>query len=184
MHETVCLMPYYKYWLYENGQKVKNPEFTVDCGKLLDLKGNGQNVQPAANHFAKLLAQRLKDFGPLQGLAKVEIAIVPSSEKGKTSTGLYLLAHKLSTLDKRLVMPKQHILTRTRTIEKLHSGGNRQGYVHLQSIDVTIHPHSRRLPVLLLDDIATTGNSIMACTDLLYGAGSSLVIPVVVGRTR
>lgn len=184
MHQTLCLIPYHKYWIYEDGERVRNPEFTNDCGKLLDLKGSGPNMQPAANHFARNLAQRLKDYAPLHGLAKVEIAIIPKSEQGKVSTGLYALAHKLCTLDKRLVMPKQHILRRTQTIEKLHNGGNRAVSIHLQSIDVFIHNNSKRLPVLLLDDIATTGNSIVACTELLYQSSSSLVIPVVIGRTQ
>jgi hypothetical protein len=185
-HNTICLIEYHKYWVYdEDGEKVKNPKFDVRCGQLLDVKGEatGRNFRASVSAFGNLLARTLKDYPPLAPYASVDIAIVPKSEAGRVAPGLIAVAERLVTLDKRFVLPRPQILTRTKTIEKLASGGNRAMSVHLNSISADIPVQRMKRAVLLLDDIGTTGNSIMACTQLLYGAGASRVFPVVLGRT-
>lgn len=183
VHNTICLTDYHPYRISnEDGEKVKNPKFDAMCGRLLDIKGdpNAKNFNASVLIYATLLAKRLKDY-PLAPFVSVDIAIIPKSEAGRVSPGLVAVAEKLTTLDKRFVLPRTHILRRDRTVEKLANGGNRAQWVHTASISVTVPQRGRA--VLLLDDIGTTGNSLMACTDLLYLAGAARVIPVVLGRT-
>ena len=187
MHETICLIDYHKYWVYdEENEKVKNPEFDVRCGQLLDVKGdkNGRSFAPSVTAFGNLSAKTLRDFKPFAQYVSIDIAIVPKSEAGRVAPGLIGVAERLVALDKRFVLPRPQILTRTKTIEKLASGGNRATSVHTQSIRADIAMNRRRRAVLLLDDIGTTGNSIIACTDLIYAAGAARVFPVVLGRTK
>lgn len=186
-HETICLVNYHPYRIVnEDGEKVKNPDFDARCGQLLDVKGdpNGRNFRASVAAFGNLLANTLKDHILLAPYASIDIAIIPKSEAGKVSVGLINVAERLVGLDKRFVLPRPQILNRVHTIEKLANGGNRATYVHLQSIEAHI-PHARKKrAVLLLDDVGTTGNSVIACTEILYAAGAGRVFPVVLGRTR
>lgn len=185
VHNTICLIQYYPYRVRnDEGDKIVNPKFDEKCGQLLNVKGDpaNRNYATSVAVFGNQLAKTLKDYAPLTGLASIDIAIIPKSEAGRVSPGLVAVAERLCALDKRFVLPRQQILTRTKTIEKLANGGNRAKHIHHHSINVTL-PRTGRA-VLLLDDIGTTGNSIMACTELLYVAGVARVFPVVLGRTK
>lgn len=184
-HQTICLIDYHPYRVLKDGDKVKNPKFGVECGQLLDVKGDqaGRNFRAAVSAFGSRLAKALKEDPALARYASVDIAIIPKSEAGKVSPGLIAVAERLTVLDKRFVLPRPQILTRTKTIEKLANGGNRAMHIHYDSIDAEIPVARRGRAVLLLDDIGTTGNSIMACANLIYGAGASRVFPAVLGRT-
>jgi hypothetical protein len=186
-HQTICLIDYHSYWIINGGgEKVKNPKFNGDCGQLLDVKGSqtGRNYRTAVSAFGNRLAKALKDYPLLAPYVSVDIAIVPKSEAGRVSPGLIAVAERLITLDKRFTLPRPQILTRVKAIEKLASGGNRAVWVHHNSVNADIPANRKGRAVLLLDDIATTGNSIIACTELLYAAGASRVFPVVLGRTK
>lgn len=185
-HNTICLIDYHPYRVMNfDGEKVRNPKFGVECGQLLDVKGDqtGRNFRTSVSAFGNRLVKALKEHGELARYASVDIAIIPKSEAGKVAPGLIAVAERLTVLDKRFVLPRSTILTRVKTIEKLATGGNRAVHVHTGSIVADIPMNRRGRAVLLLDDIGTTGNSIMACTTLLYGAGASRVFPVVLGRT-
>jgi hypothetical protein len=185
VHHTLCLTEYHPYRIVNgDGEKVRNPKFDAMCGRLLDIKGdpNAKNFKASVLVYADLLAKALKDY-PLAPFVSVDIAIIPKSEAGRVSPGLVAVAERLVALDKRFVLPRPQILTREKTIEKLANGGNRAAWVHTTSISAEIPPERKGRAVLLLDDIGTTGNSLMACTDLLYLAGAGRVIPVVLGRT-
>lgn len=185
VHNTLCLTDYQPYRVVnEEGERVRNPKFDAMCGRLLDIKGdpNAKSFGASVSVYATLLAKALKDY-PLAPFVSLDIAIIPKSEAGKVSPGLVAIAERLAALDKRFVLPRQPILTRERTVEKLANGGNRAPWVHTTSISAAIPPDRRGRAVLLLDDIGTTGNSLMACTDLLYIAGAGRVFPVVLGRT-
>jgi adenine/guanine phosphoribosyltransferase-like PRPP-binding protein len=185
-HNTICLTDYHPYRIMnEDGEKIKNPKFGIECGQLLDIKGDpaGRNYRAAVSAFGNRLAKALKDDSQLARYASVDIAIIPKSEAGKVAPGLLAVAERLEVLDKRFILPRSPILTRVKSIEKLANGGNRAMYVHTGSIVADIPISRRGRAILLIDDIGTTGNSIMACTTLLYGAGASRVFPIVLGRT-
>jgi predicted amidophosphoribosyltransferase len=185
-HNTICLIDYHPYRVANrDGEKVKNPKFGVECGQLLDVKGDpaGRNYRAAVAAFGNRLAKTLKEHPQLARYASVDIAIIPKSEAGKVAPGLVAVAERLMALDKRFVLPRTQILTRVKTIEKLANGGNRAMHVHINSIVADIPMNRKGRAILLLDDIGTSGKSVMACTTLLYGAGASRVFPVVLGRT-
>lgn len=190
-HTIQYVATYQPYYITDiNGNRVKNPGFDRISGKLLDIKAEGNNINPAAiTELGQLLIDKLRPI-TIAANVPVSIAIVPKSQAGKVASGLKSVAAKLATTDRRFTLPRQDILTRTRNIEKLAHGGSRHISIHLASIsanipNVTSVPthHRPESPILLLDDIGTTGTSIEACTTLLYQAGASLVIPIVLGKT-
>ena len=56
---------------------------------------------------------------------------------------------------------------------------------HLESVEVNLNylPDLGRYPILLLDDVTTTGSSLLACRKLLLRAGVRRVVPLALGET-
>ena len=74
------------------------------------------------------------------------------------------------------------LLRRIRTHEKLSVGGNRSVESHLNTIEIGKRDVSGK-SVIILDDVTTTGNSIVACAKILKKAGATKVGAVVIGKT-
>ena len=74
-------------------------------------------------------------------------------------------------------------LIRHSRIEKLSGGGDRSRKVHYDSIKVSGELSVKGEDVLLLDDISTSGNSLLACRDILIANGARSVEMLVLGRT-
>lgn len=66
------------------------------------------------------------------------------------------------------------VLIRHTDIDSLHSGGDRAVGVHLESIKVNKTVKGKK--IVLMDDVTTTGNSLLACKQLLMEAGAKEVI--------
>jgi predicted amidophosphoribosyltransferase len=75
------------------------------------------------------------------------------------------------------------LVRRHTSIQKLARGGNRNLHIHLDSIDIAAPNLVVGKAVLLLDDIATSGNSMIACQQRLLEAGASEVLGLVIGQT-
>ena len=76
------------------------------------------------------------------------------------------------------------VLERCRSIKKKSQGGSRSIDVDLKSIRVIDSPSVKNQPVLLLDDVTTTGNSLDACCQLLINSGAYCVQPLAIAQTR
>ncbi|TKF94991.1 hypothetical protein FCV71_18460 [Vibrio lentus] len=169
---------YQPYWTKnEDGERVKNPKNNVVSKKLMDLKDE-QNSKHAASvsFFSKMLSNRINELGLNRYFSAtqsgVAILVVPSSQKGKVSPALMEIA-KYAARQHNLSVYVPNPLTRTRTIQKLHSGGDRSISVHLGSIRVeqTFLTDLRYKRVIIMDDVSTTGGSLHACSQLLQSEG-------------
>ncbi len=150
-----------------NGEK--NPDFDVYSGLLLDLK---ENKTSAVERFTDYLEDKLDvDFA---------IAVVPSHDPAKTTSGLKNVAHKLAANDR---IDATNCLIRVKRIDKLAHGGNRSIEIHLDTIKVQNKDLIEGRDVLLLDDIKTSGNSLRACKQLLVEAGAARVQMLAFGKT-
>lgn len=143
------------------------PEFSK---RLLDLK---KNDPQAIQYFFNVVAPTINS-----GIA---MAIVPSHDPANTVSGLRTLATRLSALDSR--QDATGALVRTQKIAKLATGGDRSLSVHLGSVAVPQPNLIRGHTVLLMDDVTTSGHSLLACRKLLLDAGAEHVECVALGRT-
>jgi predicted amidophosphoribosyltransferase len=147
----------------------KNPNFNAYSGMVLDLKANDA---AAVESFRKYLENLIAPDVP--------IAIVPSHDPAKTTSGLRSVAAKLAASDR---IDATACLVRTKKIEKLARGGDRSIAVHQKSIKVVNKELIKGKDVLLLDDVTTTGNSLEACRQLLLQAGAKRVQKLALGKT-
>ncbi|WP_417391994.1 ComF family protein [Gimesia sp.] len=153
---------YKPYWIYDDfGSKRRNPDFDSDSGLVLDLK---DKKDKGVDCFFDKLDSCVNNSVP--------IAIVPSHDPSKRSTGIKKVAKKLADNGR---IDATSCLKRTRKIEKLANGGSRAIEVHLDSIVVVNSHLIEGKDVLLLDDVTTSGNSLAACEQLLIEAGANRV---------
>ena len=117
-----------------------------------------------------------------QGRAFVDVILVPSSKVGKVSDGLMQIMTRVCAKDKRLTI-NRGALHRYKEIKKLASGGCREMHVHQESIMLRQAANLSEV-IILVDDVCTSGNSLVACCDIIQSASSfSTVIGIVLGRT-
>jgi len=177
------MVDYHPYWLKDG---TKNPNVDKNSKAIMSLKTPKkedeewkiQKHRAAIKLFTRLLQQALND--KLEDIDFIQIAIVPSSTAGKISDGLRAIVKSLNT--KVTVIFDEKFLVRTRSVTKAHEGGDRSINKHLDTIQVETIP-SPDIPILLLDDVTTTGNSLNASRDLLNAAGCKNIIMLAIGQT-
>jgi hypothetical protein len=176
-----ALGAYHPLWLKHEGGKTKNPAFDQYSQHVLNLKfPNTQwfkgSVIYCANHLIKFLKANHA------GVERAEFLIVPSSTQGNTSVALDRIATAIAKGDKRFSY-RPGALSRTKTIAKLATGGDRSVGVHLASMD---YKHDAASPPvkIILDDVATSGNSLSGAIMVVqqYDQNATF-IPVVFGKT-
>lgn len=158
----------------------RNPAVDRNSRFIMDLKDTGsRNYNSAVAEFVERVTNAIDSMtDPGQ---RLQIAIVPSSGKGARSQAIEDIINRLNCAAEIEYNPD--FLIRTKTIQKLHEGGRREIGVHLDSIIVGELPDPN-IPILLLDDVTTTGNSMMACEQLLKEAGAGIVVMLAMGKTR
>lgn len=165
--DIVVYSNYHKYWL-DRERRIRNPLFDVFSGKILDLK---QGKEEAVRYFYNLV-----DAEICKG---VTICVVPSSNSENTITGIGKLGEMLA---KNGRVDKVYFLKRERSIDKLATGGNREKWVHVNSISSAEDIDISNDIVLLMDDVTTTGNSLYACRELLLERGADKVEMFALGK--
>jgi predicted amidophosphoribosyltransferase len=163
--QILCLNDYHPYRI----EGKRNPHFDDWSSKILDLKNMKMS---AIEYFHKILDPRLD--------AEFSIAIVPSSNSETLDSGIRKLAVKLAANSRT---DATSCLVRYKSIDKLATGGNRNREVHLTSIRVQQNYLIQGQEVLLLDDVSTSGNSLLACKALLTNAGAKRVQCLALGGT-
>ena len=183
--------PYFPYRV--DGER--NPKFDRHSGLILSSKSaQERNFGHALNYFSDMLLGQISQWNLeglrptgsdprlTQGRAFVDVIIVPSSKVGKVSDGLTQIMTKVCARDKRLSI-NNGALHRFREINKLASGGNRDAHVHQGSIMLRSGCNLSDV-VILIDDVCTSGNSLIACCEIIQSASpSSTVVGIVLGKT-
>ena len=108
------------------------------------------------------------------------ITCVPSSTVGNTSA--------LPQVIKRLpqgynIVDATSCLERVQSIQSAHLGGARSYGLHRMTIQLRNKALIEGKYVLLFDDIVTTGNSMLACCDILRQANPKSIVCFCLGRT-
>ena len=126
------------------------------------------------NYFYDYLSKKLK--------RPTAIAVVPSHDSATgPTTGVHVLANRLA--DALELSNGGPCLVRHTTVEKKAKGGERSIEGHLKSIKVVKADRIKGHLVLLIDDITTTGNSLIACKRLLMKAGAKEVLMLALSKT-
>jgi len=166
---------YHAYWFYPGGVKIRNPDFDDFSSAVLDMKKEaGVEIRTRnVNYFVYTLTPLMPD--------SVSIAYLPSSNTANTNTGIREIAQRLSALNGNI--DATSCLVRTKDIPKLASGGNRDPLVHRTSLMVTHAELIKNKNVLLMDDVAKTGGSLLVGRELLMKAGAKSVTTIALGKT-
>ncbi|MGF1804188.1 hypothetical protein L4C31_02910 [Aliivibrio sifiae] len=173
IYSSVDYNPYWK-----DGEH--NPAKNADTYHIMNLKSpTERNHGVAVKYFGDKFdagTHRVLNFLKTD---TVQVAIVPSSKKGKISQGLEgVIGH---VKDAKLLYNRD-FLKRTVDIPAAHEGGERSTQKHLDTIEVRVQPDVD-IPLILLDDVATTGTSLEACKQILDAAGVKQVYMVALGKT-
>jgi predicted amidophosphoribosyltransferase len=165
----------YDYHPYKMPDGSKNPVFNANGtdSLILDVK---LDRKPAA------IARFVKAIDDL-ACADIVVSVVPGHDPTKKDqSGIAMIAQALAALNGRV--DGTGVLVRHTKIEKLATGGNRAIEVHLDSIrTVDKKKILDGASVLLLDDVATSDNSLRACKRLLRDAGARQVQMFALGKT-
>lgn len=158
---------YYDYYHpYRGGS---NPNFNDFSSKTLALKDKKES---AINYFFQFLDPIIEK--------NYIITVVPSSDPENLYTGIRKLAILLSNNGR---IDGTSCLRRHTKVEKKSYGGSRNIDVDLNSIEVINKHLIIGNNILLLDDVTTTGNSLLACQTLLIKFGASGVVKLALGKT-
>ena len=166
--EIIALRRYNRYWI-DPDRKIKNPLFGDFEKKVLDLK---EMDARAIRMFAEELDPKLG-----RGFS---ICVVPSSDPYVKNNGISYVGRMLARNGRK---DRVGFLIRHIKIQKLACGGDRSRKVHISSIRVSEEMTVEGEDVLLLDDIFTSGNSLLACRDILIANGARCVEMLALGRT-
>jgi predicted amidophosphoribosyltransferase len=153
------------------GNLALNSNFDRYSGLVLDLK---EGKPEAIEYFYNLINPIIKN--------NIAIACVPSHDPQKVDSGIKRLAIKLASSGNRI--DATSCLIRHTKIAKLATGGDREKNVHLNSIKATNLNLIRNRTVLIIDDVTTTHNSLLACQEILLQSGATNVQCLAVAQTE
>jgi len=109
------------------------------------------------------------------------ICVMPSHKKGTTSSGIRRIAKDLCSPP---VIDGTNVLFRAFEIQKKSVGGTRDSQKEVESLGVQNADLIKKRQVLLLDDVTTTGTSLIAGRTVLMNAGAELVALFALGQTE
>ena len=167
---------------YHPWNKGLNPNIDQITHKILGLKPKHDN-KPTRRYSLELFTTAIRDsIIPLITTNNNICCVVPSHTAGDVSLGLRELMGRLKG-DLKYTNTHTH-LRRIYDVEKSATGGNRSLQHNLDSIRVMEPEKIRGNTIFLLDDITSTGSSLLACKQLLLQAGASKVVMIAIGQTR
>lgn len=168
---TIKVLGRYRPYRFHCDSGGDSRDYPSHSGRILDLKDRQQS---GIRHFFDYLKDQVE--------VSEAIAVVPSHDAAKTVSGVHDLASLLA--EENDLVDAGPCLLRHTTIPKLAGGaGVRSMKTHLDSIRVDKANHIRGRKVLLLDDVATSGTSLLACRRLLLDAGAAEVRMLALGLT-
>ncbi|MDR7273132.1 putative amidophosphoribosyltransferase [Pelomonas saccharophila] len=163
-----ALGDYHKYWI-DRDLQIRNEAFDQNhSGRILSVKNAG-HPQHRRNvlHFADWIEDHISELDLDRPL---ELVVVPSCMANAVGAGLDAIATEVARRMKQ-VRYRKGSLRRTKSIPKLSAGGNRSLAVHRGSMEFRAAPTAPRV-VVILDDVSTTGNSLIAAADKVRALGS------------
>lgn len=156
----------FEYHPWRDGRNERFDEWSSQILRLKDRLGSA-------------IEKFFQEINPLLGYG-FAISSVPSHSPSVTHSGIRLLAQKLAQNGRR---DATACLVRVKEIQKLSHGGVRSDKIHLDSIRVVKPELIIGQRVLLIDDVTTSGHSLVACRTLLLRSGAVEVECFALART-
>lgn len=160
----------YKPWSYHKEMGGDNSSYPTHSGLILDIK---YKRDPGINYFYNYLLPYIKKDHTA--------CIIPSHDPENLDSGLRRLVTKLAA--NSVWVDGTKCLRRHTKVTKLTDGGDRRIETHLNSIVVENVDLVSGRTILLMDDVTTTGHSLIAGKRLLLAAGAARVRCLALGRT-
>lgn len=113
--------------------------------------------------------------------SNITIAVVPSHDPETKESAIRKLARELASTKGRA--DATHCLVRHKKIAKLAGGGDRSMQVQMESLRLDDDLKIAWKNVLLLDDVTTSGNSLLACQKILSDGLAAKIQCLALGRT-
>jgi hypothetical protein len=152
-------------------QKMKNSESDVFSNLIIGLK---KNKKYAIDFFVTKLKETLGNWFTL--------VVIPSHDPEKTDSGVKKVAVELCKSNPT-IDDGTDLLIRFKKIEKLSFGGYRNYSVIYDSLKVNDSTRIKDKNIILLDDVSTTGVSLLAGKDQLIANGAKWVFCFSLGKT-
>lgn len=168
----VTVLGPYKSWTRHQAQGGDWDTFPPHSQRTLRLK---RRKTPALDRFHAYLNEKI----PADRFDA--IATVPGHDPAHTQSGIRDLALRLAA--SRDFVDGTGCLIRHTFIEKLATGGSRQLAIHMNSMGVEHADVIEGRNVLLIDDVMTSGNSLLAGRIKLLAAGAASVALLALART-
>lgn len=127
---------------------------------------------------AALLEHLGNDASKLKGRCLV---VMPSHSAGKWGKALLKMAGKLC--QELNMLDYSCALERVTEHEKLTAGGDRSIDSHIATMKLNPAFDVKGKKVVILDDVTTTGNSLIASAQILWSAGAEKVAAIAIGKT-
>ncbi len=148
--------------------------------KIIAFKnGNTDAIDYFCRVIKDVLDERFKDN--LSGLGEYTVCIMPAHDRGMYSVGLKLLARFL--VDTYGMTDGVELVQRIKTHDRNANGGDRSIAGQLQTLAIDDRYAVVDKKILLLDDVTTSGNSILAVRRLLTDRGNNWFVSIALGRT-
>lgn len=176
----------HKIWYLDNyhpyrQQGVRNWRFDEASSVMLRFKrGDSEAI---GWYLLKMLGKygRKKYYRDIIESPETRFVAIPGHSADNQDSSVHKLARMLSAYYCQEDFSR--CLNRKYTVAKLSSGGNRAVMMHYRSIMADENMDVAGKTIFLLDDIVTTGNSLIAGQKILLEAGAAKVYPLAMGRT-
>lgn len=142
-------------------------------------KGDDAAIRMFALEMKEAMDEQFK--GRENELRDMVVCIVPSHEVGQYSIGLRRLAAYLSF--NYGMIDAVNLIKRVKEHDKISGGGERSVQSHLDTMAVSTEYMIKGKNIIILDDVATTGNSIEAVRRLLYSHDVGKIHAQTLGKT-
>lgn len=165
--QIIYLRKYHPYW--DELHKKRNPLFNHYGKLILDVKSKNESAIMIFSEFLDKIVE--------SGIA---ISVVPAHSKEELETGIKIIADIIAGNNR---INATNCLVRTRNTKQQ----SRDGKKNIAENRETIKPKDTHIilnkPVLLLDDVVTTGNSLNTCRNILIRSRAKMVQCLALGKT-
>lgn len=163
-----------------------------------DLRNEYEKINPelketnhkhSIEHFSDIIVNKLNFIKNTKDLV---ICNIPSSKVGNVETGTYELAHSLIRKTNNILKKNQGTATiefggdniiRHAEVVSAHTGGMRNESIHLNSIKIIDKNKFKDKNILLIDDVLTTGNTMLACKKIIEDCNPKSILCLTLART-